>query len=75
MLVFVTLWLSSSMHAVTSVSVRRVQVAEEVAHSGRRMEGELCDLNECLGVLKTRAGPKRRRLELFSLEEINKERN
>ena len=44
----------------------REQVAQEVAHSSRRMEGELRDLKERLGVVEFRAGNKRRRIDLFS---------
>ena len=65
------------MERMTARVIRNIreQVAEEVAHAGQRMEGELRDLDERLGALETLAGPKRPQLEILRPEEIKKERN
>ena len=51
----------------------REQVTYKVGQTGRRLEGDLCDLDERVGVFETPAGPKRWiSYELIRPEEIKK---
>ena len=53
----------------------REQVTYKVGQTGRRLEGDLRDLDERVGVFETPAGPKCRiSYELICPEEIKKER-
>ena len=54
----------------------REQMTYKVGQTGRRLEGDLRDLDERVGVFETPAGQKRRiSYELIRPEEIKRERN
>ena len=53
----------------------REQMTYKLGQTGRRLEGDLCDLDQRVGVFETPVGPKRRiSYELIRPEEIKRER-